>query len=257
MSNRIINPDVVYDGLTPYYDLLMSGTRKYHEEILFFDSLGKKLRLNAATDKILDLGSATGEYVCRFRKAGWLADGVDISPKMVKMAKEKCPEADFYCGNFLEFEPPKRYDIILASNSVIAFLLEDWELEKFFQKMTELEPKFLIVDFGNHDSLKNFEAGRGETRQKNNENYEINYRAMKNSYKKPIHAWQTKYQILDKKSGEKKTLTLDNKMRLYETGEVTGLAQKYFDIRETYGNYDFSPMTGSSPKRILICAPKA
>jgi len=65
--------------------------------------------------KILDIGCAVGYTIEIFRKAGMIADGIDISPEMIKYAKRRNPDSKLTVGDFMDTEFPNNYyDGVLA-----------------------------------------------------------------------------------------------------------------------------------------------
>ncbi len=58
-------------------------------------------------NRLLDVGCATGTFVCRAAKAGWRATGLDASEWAIAYARERCPNATFVAGLMEEadFEP--------------------------------------------------------------------------------------------------------------------------------------------------------
>jgi SAM-dependent methyltransferase len=57
---------------------------------------------NNGENVMLDIGSGTGHHVDAFSKTGAKVIGIDISPSMVKKAKENYPGLDFRVGNALD-----------------------------------------------------------------------------------------------------------------------------------------------------------
>jgi SAM-dependent methyltransferase len=51
-----------------------------------------------APGRLLDVGCATGIFVCAAREAGWQAAGLDASAWAVAQARRRCPEARFVSG---------------------------------------------------------------------------------------------------------------------------------------------------------------
>ena len=67
-----------------YDDLVLDEVKNDFE-------VGELKRLVNVTNKsrILDIGSGSGHHVSLFKKLGCHAEGVDVSPAMVKRAKKK------------------------------------------------------------------------------------------------------------------------------------------------------------------------
>jgi len=131
----LVSAMIVYRGLSIFYpqtegfetetdDKLNIGSNKYvtktgndiydefyadlYDELVYSSSknnfdVGEITALSTSDDLeknvILDVGSGTGHHVDAFTKTGATAIGVDISPSMVKKAKENYPGLDFRVGN--------------------------------------------------------------------------------------------------------------------------------------------------------------
>jgi len=66
---------------------------------------------------VLDIGIGTGQAASYFYDQGWQITGIDLSPKMVSIARRKLPKAKLYTGN-VELNPPllrrQSFDLVLA-----------------------------------------------------------------------------------------------------------------------------------------------
>lgn len=87
----------VYDGFyTSIYDDLVLDTVKNDFEI------GEINRLILKKGRVLDIGSGKGHHVHLLNKAGYEAEGVDISPSMIESSKEKYKQYTFKNGDVME-----------------------------------------------------------------------------------------------------------------------------------------------------------
>jgi ubiquinone/menaquinone biosynthesis C-methylase UbiE len=70
-------------------------------------------------DKALDVGcGCTGRFIDLLLSKGFHPEGVDISEKMIKLAKKKHPEITFYQQDICRWNVPKKYDFITAWDSL-------------------------------------------------------------------------------------------------------------------------------------------
>ena len=84
-----------YNKLKKDYDVIpVSFFNKYIEIPAV-----KKILKNIKGTKILDVGCATGTHSKILHDKGAFVTGIDISKEMVKLAKDKIPEATFKIGN--------------------------------------------------------------------------------------------------------------------------------------------------------------
>ena len=71
--------------------------------------------------KVLDIGCGVGYPVAKhFDKEGYSVTGIDISSKMLKIAKEKIPNAKFLKKDMLEMKfPDNSFDIVISILSIL------------------------------------------------------------------------------------------------------------------------------------------
>ncbi len=55
---------------------------------------------------VVDLGCGTGLWARALAEAGYEVVGLDISPAMIEIARERVPAASFEVGSFTAFDPP-------------------------------------------------------------------------------------------------------------------------------------------------------
>lgn len=104
--------------LGAFYDSVASGRQKwiqknrfYHEQMLRFYRF-----LVQENSRVLVLGCGTGELPGGLRAA--YAVGVDISPRMIEIAKEKCPQIQFVCQDIEEFSTEETFDYIVIPGTL-------------------------------------------------------------------------------------------------------------------------------------------
>jgi SAM-dependent methyltransferase len=96
-----MNEDVlqIYDDfyVDIYDDLVFSKIKNDYE-------IGKIIEYTKPTEQsvILDIGSGTGHHVSSLLAHGFKATGIDISPNMVKKAKQNYPDLDFRVADALD-----------------------------------------------------------------------------------------------------------------------------------------------------------
>ncbi len=70
----------------------------------------------AAGSEIIDFGCGPGLYTSRFAKKGRKVTGVDFSGRSIDYARRAARDgdydADYACRNYLEYESPKKFDLI-------------------------------------------------------------------------------------------------------------------------------------------------
>lgn len=108
-------------GLHPknhYFDFLA----EWYNRLLANEGLDIKYYKEAIGDKpqsILELACGTGRLMIPFIKAGHEVSGVDISPEMIMICRDKLNkenlEADLYEQDIVSFDIDKNYDTIFIS----------------------------------------------------------------------------------------------------------------------------------------------
>ncbi len=75
--------------------------------------------LGARRGTALDVGCGANPRLRHWLQAqGFAVEGVDISPRMLELARRAQPELTFYEADVCEWMPPRRYDFITAWDSL-------------------------------------------------------------------------------------------------------------------------------------------
>jgi predicted TPR repeat methyltransferase len=111
----------VYDQHSDYYDQHMVGTLKYQIPDLLFDSIVRFVP--SRNLDILDLGCGTGLLGARLRPLAGTLTGVDISSKMLKVARQRQIYDNLVCGELTEFLQiqTKEFELVVAAD-VFAYI---------------------------------------------------------------------------------------------------------------------------------------
>ncbi|HEY4403200.1 MAG TPA: tetratricopeptide repeat protein [Xanthobacteraceae bacterium] len=117
--NRLIS--TVYDQHAGYYDQHMLRTLKYRIPDLLLDAVVRLLPIHKLD--ILDLGCGTGLLGARFHPLARTLSGVDISPKMLELARQRQIYDNLTCGELVEFlqAQTKEFDLAVAAD-VFAYI---------------------------------------------------------------------------------------------------------------------------------------
>lgn len=76
--------------------------------------------------RVLDVGCGPGWEARRFSRAGFRVTGIDISPKLIALAKRRVPRGRFIVGDIRSFPfPPNAFDGICAKALLLHFLRRD------------------------------------------------------------------------------------------------------------------------------------
>ena len=185
-----------YDFFAKFYDSVM-GNKEAEAPII--ESWIKKHNSNTAT--ILELACGTGVFLRYFFDRGYKVTGIDLSEKMLDVARQKLPEVNFLQEDMTVFSLPLKFDVIVclfdSINHIIGY--EKWE-QVFFRVHAHLnEGGLFIFDINTIKKLKALSLS-GVMVKKFNKNIV----AMKVTGKDEIYNWNIK--ISEKMSdGQEKT----------------------------------------------------
>jgi len=101
-----------YENIAELYDKELWNDMPYNNQIDNFLSMLKG-------NKVLDIGCAMGSFTKYVANKGFETVGIDFSPKMIEIANKKVKNANFYVMNMLNITLDKKYNGIMAINSVI------------------------------------------------------------------------------------------------------------------------------------------
>ena len=129
---------------TKYYDLLNSD-KNYGQECTFLEEIFEKYS-GSKIKNILNLGCGTGLHDKELVLKGYDITGLDLSEKMIKIAKQRVPNAKFVVGDMSNFELNEKFDCIICMFSSIGYLTENNQLAGFFKSVKKhLKEKGLLV----------------------------------------------------------------------------------------------------------------
>lgn len=86
--------------------------------------LGELARAGILNGSIVDLGCGSGIWARLLVDAGYDVLGLDISPAMIRIARERVPEATFRVGSFSAFDPPE-CGAVTALGESLAYLFDE------------------------------------------------------------------------------------------------------------------------------------
>ena len=128
-----------YDKVAKEYGKRVSVLSANNKKVisLFIDYLDKQFDGDLHHDlAILDIGVGSGLDLKFFNEQGFQVFGNEISEKMVDVAKNNVPEAQFFIGDFLKYNFPQKFDGIYAQAFI--HLFPKAEVGEVFSKMFSL-----------------------------------------------------------------------------------------------------------------------
>lgn len=99
-----------FDSLAPFWDSNMVRNEEVIEFILDKGGIKKGV-------KVLDVACGTGVLFSDYIRRGAIVTGVDISPEMIKTAKEKFPQTEIICADAENFDFQKEFDAVMIYNA--------------------------------------------------------------------------------------------------------------------------------------------
>ena len=118
----------MYNEFAEVYDLLIDTD--YESFASYYTEIFKKYNLSPSL--IADLGCGTGTMAHIMSREGYDVIGIDASPEMLSIAKQKHGDILFLNQSLTEFELYGTVDAAYSSLDCINYLTEDGELSKLF-----------------------------------------------------------------------------------------------------------------------------
>jgi ubiquinone/menaquinone biosynthesis C-methylase UbiE len=146
-----------YEEFIEKYDKLISWESRFARESKFYQKLFSENKV----ESILDCACGTGEHVIMFNKMGYIAQGSDLSPAMVKKAKINSRKykvkAVFKVSDFRKLTKTfdRKFDVLLCVGNSLPHLSSDRDLTKALKEMyNAMEDKgILVLQQRNYDML--------------------------------------------------------------------------------------------------------
>jgi SAM-dependent methyltransferase len=117
----------VYDAnLKQFFDY-PSACKKIHGFIQQHHSNAKTL---------LDVACGTGKHL-EFLQEHYQVEGLDLSPQMLEIARNSCPQIPFHEGNMIDFDLSKKFDVITCLYASVAIVKTLDNVRKSIARMAE------------------------------------------------------------------------------------------------------------------------
>jgi SAM-dependent methyltransferase len=115
-----------YERFAEFYDAVMGDRRAAAEQVMKLIRAAKPDAKN-----VLELGCGTGSMLKHLQHA-YEVYGLDISSKMLSIARKKVPRAKFFRQNMVDFQIDDRFDVILCVFDSINHVRRFSEWKKVF-----------------------------------------------------------------------------------------------------------------------------
>jgi SAM-dependent methyltransferase len=124
----------MFDKIAKHYDLIMSPF-DYRELVDCLDDL--IVSCGGIRTDVLSLGCGTSEELVYFMQLGYRISGIDLSPAMIEISKEKLKTGDFRRGDIRKFITGKKYDNIICVFDTVNYLTEMKDLSNCFASVNK------------------------------------------------------------------------------------------------------------------------
>jgi glycine/sarcosine N-methyltransferase len=152
----ILKDKKFYDLLSPDFDLMVSWEKRLKNEAPFFLKLFEENKVK----EILDLACGTGHHSISFAKSGYEVTGVDLSERMLEIARQNAEGVSgvrFVKAGFLDFYPKlkDRFDAVICLGNSLPHLLSKKDLKKTLQNIFKLlnPDGILVIQNRNYDKI--------------------------------------------------------------------------------------------------------
>lgn len=138
----------------------------YDEKFNYVSQFGKgvvELLNPQKGEKILDLGSGTGDLSSEISKTGAIVTGMDVSNEMLSKAREKYPAIPFLYGDAASFKTNERFDAVF-SNAVLHWMKNAENVVQSIEKALKSGGRF-VAEFGGKGNIQTAIRGIGEVLQ--------------------------------------------------------------------------------------------
>jgi ubiquinone/menaquinone biosynthesis C-methylase UbiE len=202
------------------YDELFSAAMDYKKEVEFYDKI---LRKNGS-QSILEVGCGVGHRGKYFIGKGYNYTGLDVSDRMLRIARRKYPDIKFLQGDVRELKLKENFDAIIFVGKGSAYLTTDADALSALKSMKKLvrsgviiidgfDADFIIPNFKKNISWSKQIGTRTITRQSIN-TLNPNYR----------NSWDRKLTYIVKDEGKKEKKYTDSAvLRAFSDKELKNL----------------------------------
>jgi SAM-dependent methyltransferase len=129
----------VFQKYAGYYDKIYKG-KDYKKEADFIKKVINRYSSNKV-ENILSLGCGTASHDIVLAKSGFKIMGIDMSDKMIKIAKEKASaeKADikFKVADITDFKVSEKFDFSMAMFNIIGYMIENESMEKMLKNVSK------------------------------------------------------------------------------------------------------------------------
>jgi len=118
-----------FSEIAEYYDFLFENVdyEKWARYVVRFFSVAR-----VKVERVLEVGCGTGNLTKHLNDMGFKVVGVDSSEDMVRVARRKLPDVEFFVADVREFSLDEKFDAVVSTFDSLNNILEDEEMLKAF-----------------------------------------------------------------------------------------------------------------------------
>lgn len=145
MSTSAHDTNVFSPEVSDIYDLIYLGRGKnYADEAAVVTDLARERKPDAAS--LLDLACGTGEHLAWFRTRFDHVEGLDLSERMVEVARRKLPTVPIHASDIRDFDLGRTFDVVCCMYSTVGYMSSTAELDQTIACMARhLAPGGVLV----------------------------------------------------------------------------------------------------------------
>lgn len=247
----------LYDEFAWVYDLIIEGP--VQKRCSFFQEAVSRRGLPHGA-RVLDAGCGTGSYTIELARTGYAVTGLDASPALVAVAREKSERAGlpvtFQVGDVLNLPLTREYDAVLCRGVLNDIVDETRRQEVFFSFARALRPSgILVLDVREWHATarrkrqqpvfeKTVEIGRGA----------LTFRSVTQLVPETQRMLITERHVLEK-SGKQAVTEHEFTMRCWTEAELCeSLTRAGFGHIRLFGAYDRRKPLGASDRMIAVAS---
>ncbi|MEO0262506.1 MAG: class I SAM-dependent methyltransferase [candidate division WOR-3 bacterium] len=240
----------IFDKIAPYYDILMQNI-DYKGWAQYFIKICELF--NVYPKKILDIACGTGSEILYLSEMGFNITGIDISEKMLEIAKEKLKDRKnvrFFKMDMRDLNLYEKYDAVFSFFDSMNYILNIDDMEKCFKGVYNVlkDGGIFIFDMNTYYSLK--EIWDNSTTIKETGNI---YSIWKNEWNEEERISTLKL-LLNVKEKDKSFLIEEiHKERAYFPDEIENLLKKVFFKKVYFFDFKtFSEINETTIRMVVV-----
>jgi ubiquinone/menaquinone biosynthesis C-methylase UbiE len=243
---------LLYNELASIYELVIF--RNTEQEAFFLNKIINLFKPDAKD--ILDVGCGVGRHAKLLNeKYGFNVTGIDISKKMIEIAKLQSKNCSFIEMDMRDIKLDKMFDAIICIWSTFNYLFTDEDVKKFFLGVHRAlkESGILVIDVKNYTQEEHNQFNLRETES------EV-YRVRICEYKRIIEnvCEGVFFYIITNKKTNESLIALDQELnKVFTFDEMMKKSSPFFQLVKVFGDYCFeAEFDPDKSKRIILVLKK-